>query len=190
MLGTRASRDVSIRFVDQIPAYNRRTLPFAAEARFLHSCEEDVKRLATYWTKRLRLPEVDADDLQQDIQIQLLCLFRSELRPDEVAFKKLIPRLTFNKARAYSRARSRYEHLAIEPREERESLQSLDPIFSKAVARVVHDLPMNLWRVYDLIYRQGLSQSQAATLLSISQPRVSQLNQALLSLFASQLSIN
>jgi RNA polymerase sigma factor (sigma-70 family) len=187
MLGAHVFRDACTYPVDQVPSHISKTISCTEEAKFLCSCEGDIKKLASYWVKRLGLPEVDADDLYQDTQMQLLCLFRSQLHVDEGSLKKLISRLIFNKARVYRRAHDRYGSLTVEPVEERDSLEDLDPILTRAVHRTIHALPADLQKVYDLIYRRGLSQSQVAARLSVSQPRVSQLNRTLLSTAAGRL---
>lgn len=188
MSGCSMSRDKCIH-PSESSSPGLRTLAYAAEDAFLRAWAGDVKRIAVYWVRRLGLPEIDTEDLCQDIKIQLLCLFRSQVPLDEQQLKKEITRSIFNKVRVAKRAQDKNISLMIEPEDERERhrLEDLDPIGTEVIRRAVRDLPINLRKVYELLYRRELSQSQAASRLGVSQPRVAQLNRGLILVTASRI---
>ena len=55
-----------------------------------------------------------------------------------------------------------------------------DPWIRDAVARWVNGLSKSLQKLYELIYVKGYTQREAASLMGISQPRVTQLHRQLL----------
>ena len=133
---------------------------------------------------------IDLDDLEQAGRI---ALWRSTAKPDarRGIFINYARRAVKNAIRSEVRC-ARPVSDAGEPRmqpigdatedleDHRDRLDSLDFFAILRVRRWLETLPLTLRNLFALIYRNGLSQRDAARILQVSQPRVAQLHTELL----------
>jgi RNA polymerase sigma factor (sigma-70 family) len=139
--------------------------------------DADVRRAARRWVGALGA-QADGDDLAQEARIRLVTAARSLGGAPEHYLRRVIANAVLAAAQREGPALETETLLEETPAKEPEAGRA-DAI--DAVARWTTELPTRLKDVYRVLYVEERTQREAAAILGVSQPRVAQLHQTLLS---------
>ncbi len=148
------------------------------ETAFLHHWDDDIRRAARAAANG---NDADEEDLAQVVRMRLLIVNRAFQDAPAAYIRAVITNTLRSVLRYEARRFSTRSPLA----------EQLNPDFPapvddladakvRSVAAWVNSLPVRFQAVYRQLYSEGRSQRDAARLMSVSQPRISQLHRQLL----------
>lgn len=156
-----------------------RARPSAQSAAFVRAWDAHILRYARRQA-RLRGVLADADDFAQEARIRVASI--PVARRDAPSY---VRKTIFNAVLAAGLSAPDLSRLdPLDPDAEALVIEDdgRDPCVVRAVARWIGDLSPRLQETFRLLYVEGYSQSEAAVILGVTQPRVAQLHRALLAL--------
>ena len=163
------------------------------EQQFIIHWTRDTERAASAAASSAGLDPDEACDFSQEAHIRLLAMCRTG-RPHPDSYVRIVIANAVRSARRPSlRWLSRYvspeRPRMIAEQEERECESTIDdfaapeeadPTGILAVRRFISSIPARLFKVYNLLYLEGLTQEEAARRLGVTRQRVTQLHGELL----------
>lgn len=146
----------------------------------LQSWDADIRRASAVGAARLHGSD-EADDIAQEVRVRVFGAIRAGHGDSPRYLRRVIRNAVITFLRRESRAITTRSRIGCALDDEAMTL----PVEQyecrcEIVSPWLATLPVSLQRVYQLLYEQRLTQDQAALVLRVSQPRVSQLHAALL----------
>jgi RNA polymerase sigma factor (sigma-70 family) len=163
------------------------------EDDILRSWDSDIKRAARHAARTAGFGESQAHDIAQEIRLRLLKVLRNSGLPSESYTRKVIQNAAITAGQALARPSNMEIHKEIPLNEEGKAVEGAvefadtlpstvqtDSVAILAVRNWLDELPSELVEIYQRLYVLGLSQSEAAAQMDVTQPRVAQLHAELL----------
>jgi RNA polymerase sigma factor (sigma-70 family) len=151
-----------------------------AAAAFISRWEVDLRTATRARLFSFNLPPDYGADLEQEARLSLLAASRRYAEPNDQLIRTVLGHSVLKASLREGRRHGRT--ISIEVAEQivdHSQYESYEPALIQRLKNAIETLPSSLQQIFSLLYVDGISQRCAASLLKVSQPRVSSLHKEL-----------